>query len=231
MRDRFFLTISILMLVFVIVGFAPSFYLRPFLLPAEELLPRGPTLPAYLILHGVVLTAWYLLACVQPVLIATGHVRIHRWIGMFGLFLAICVIAIGAFTQLLNEFIPPAANLWSLIGFFACVAVGFHFRRMPTTHKRLMLFASITILAPALDRFGRLLLGPFMTSDTPFNLVFAFIVQLSLILSVPIHDLVAERRIDRGTVWALVLLFVVAPLATGGIIQVGAWGYLIDVVR
>jgi hypothetical protein len=230
-RDKFFLTISILMLVFVVVGFAPSFYLRSFLVPAEELLQRGQTLPTYLIVHGTVLTGWYLLACVQPILIATGHVGIHRRIGVFGLFLAICVIVFGAYTQLLNDFILPAANLWSLTSFLGCVALGIYFRHRPSAHKRLMLCASIAIVAPALDRFGRLFLSSLMSSDIPLNLVFALIVQLALLLSVPVYDLATERRITRGTVWGLVTLFVFAPLATGGILRAGAWDYLVNIVR
>jgi hypothetical protein len=52
-----------LLLATVLVGFAPSFFLRAYF--------GTPPLPMYLQLHGVVLTAWFLLFFVQTSLIAS----------------------------------------------------------------------------------------------------------------------------------------------------------------
>src|SRR6185436_12010738 len=58
----FFVCMAALLLATVLVGFAPSFYLRAYF--------GAPPLPTYLQLHGVVLTAWFLLFFVQTSLVA-----------------------------------------------------------------------------------------------------------------------------------------------------------------
>lgn len=235
MSNRFFLIVSALMLAIVLIGFAPSFYLRPYILPPEVFVRHGPTLPWYLILHGVVFTGWYVVACLQPVLVATNRTDLHRRLGLAGVFLAGAVVVVGLFTQLASGIVGTAvANLWSLVTLAVCVALGFTFRRRPGVHKRLMLFASIAIIAPALDRFSRVpplggwTSAAFASLEAPPNLISAAIGQWSLLLSVVIYDLVSGRRINRGTGWSLAVFFLISPAVTAAIMLSGLWGAMVD---
>jgi hypothetical protein len=57
----------------------------------------------------------------------------------------------------IDEFPNRAAgNLGTLIMFLTCMTLGILFRHKPETHKRLMLFESISIIAPAIDRVARI---------------------------------------------------------------------------
>ena len=67
-KDSFFFWMSILLLGFVLVGFAPTFYLRP----------AGDALPLHLVIHGVLLTAWFVWFVVELDASSAGNTRLHR---------------------------------------------------------------------------------------------------------------------------------------------------------
>ena len=68
-RSRFFVTMAALLFILVIVGFAPSFYLKVFFGTRE--------LAWYVHLHAAVLTAWYTLFLAQTLLIAANRTATH----------------------------------------------------------------------------------------------------------------------------------------------------------
>src|SRR5262245_49271621 len=78
-RSRFMMAMSWVLLVVVLVGFSPSFYLRSFF--------PVPPIPAYLYVHGVIVTCWFLLLVAQTTLVATGNTAVHRKLGIAGLLL------------------------------------------------------------------------------------------------------------------------------------------------
>src|SRR5690242_3475988 len=79
----FFVSISLVLLVIVGVGFARSFYLRNLLG-----VRHSTSLPAYIVVHGVVLTLWFLLFLCQTLLASAGRVQLHRSLGIAGVTLA-----------------------------------------------------------------------------------------------------------------------------------------------
>ena len=85
-RDRFFIVMTGLMLVIVLVGFAHTLYLR--------VLFDLPEIPAQLYVHGTVLTIWFSLAFVQTWLIATDRTAIHRRLGVAGMIVAVGVVVV-----------------------------------------------------------------------------------------------------------------------------------------
>ena len=128
--------------------------------------------------------------------------------------------------------LPPcivAGNIASLLMFSTCVILGILFRRKSATHKRLMLLASIPILAPALDRVARIpLLNEFLGRilywfPAPPEVAFAALSFLFLLLTVVANDLVSERRVQSGTLWGLFAILIVAPAATYVFTASGAW--------
>jgi hypothetical protein len=78
-RTRFFVVLAVALLSIVIVGFTSSFYLRTWWLSTYPAL-HETALPGYLILHGILLTLWYVGVVVQTTRIAapaSAHAR--RW--------------------------------------------------------------------------------------------------------------------------------------------------------
>jgi len=164
-----------------------------------------PELPVRLIVHGTVLTAWFFLACLQPALVWNRKTPLHRQTGIAALFIAVAVIVAGVWTVVMRD----APNI--------------------DEHKRLMMMASIPVLAPALDRFARIpplndLFGKLLYwFPAPAEIAFATIAFLALLVLVVIHDLVHEKRVHLGTVWGLVAIFIFSPAATAMIVATGGW--------
>jgi len=203
--DWFYIGSALVLVVIVAVGFAPSFYLRY----ARDL--AGATtrpLPMYLILHGIVLSSWYLLFLTQTCLIATKRVEIHRTVGLAG-----AVVAILLFAVSLNVVLrAPARNLAAgasiaqislmvigdiaiLLLFAALVTLGLLLRGRKEFHKRLMTLASVTIVAPAIARW------PGAEAALPLSVL---VPQLGFCAALVVHDMVTMRRVHPATIWGVV---------------------------
>jgi hypothetical protein len=182
------------------VGFSRSFYLQP-LFGAEPL-----TLA--LILHGIAGTGWFVLLVWQAQLARSGQVAMHRRIGAFGPWAAGAVIAsalwIGATTAfdgvLTRSGLPESVGLFVQLGttswFAVLVTLAFWHKARPALHKRLMILATITMMAPAFSRISRLFRdgGP-----PPFD---SSIFAAPFILALAIYDWRTLRRVHPATLWA-----------------------------
>lgn len=84
-RNNYFRYMSTLFLALVLIGFARSLYMRSYF--------DSPELSPHLYLHGIALTAWFVLAFVQPWLIKSGRIELHR---RFGLAAAAVAVAEGS---------------------------------------------------------------------------------------------------------------------------------------
>jgi len=76
-RSNFFLYTSYALLVIVLLGFSPTFYLRVFY--------DVPAIPPYVYAHGVAMTAWFVWLCVQTTAVFNGRIALHRKLGMIGM--------------------------------------------------------------------------------------------------------------------------------------------------
>jgi hypothetical protein len=83
-RSRFFVGMSIVLLLIVLVGFSRTFYLRAFF--------DVPPIPPHVYVHGAILTAWFALFCLQTSLVAGGRSDLHQRLGVVGVGLGIAVI-------------------------------------------------------------------------------------------------------------------------------------------
>ncbi|MEM9403753.1 MAG: hypothetical protein AAGA44_14875 [Pseudomonadota bacterium] len=84
--DGFFFWMSVVLLAMVVAGFVPSFYLRP--------LTENDALPTHLVVHGVVLSAWFIWFVLQTGLVRRGYRSLHRRMGIIGAAIGIaCVFA------------------------------------------------------------------------------------------------------------------------------------------
>lgn len=208
-RERlFFTSMCVAMAVTVFVGFAPTFFLRPFF-HTEPLIPL-------LILHGVVFTAWIALLLIQTTLVAARRTRVHRRLGVAGAVLAALLIIVGTTTALIRAQVngptgstAPLAFLTIPLGdmlvFGILVGCAFYFRNRADVHKRLMILATIAILPAAV---ARLPLG-FIFRLTPLAF---FAVSDLFIVPCLIYDFAVRGRPHRATVLAGLLIVVSHPL-------------------
>src|SRR5258708_13820339 len=192
----FFVFMASVLLVIVAVGFANSFYLR-------NIIPRSHSvlaLPVYIVLHGIVVTSWFLLFLSQTVLVASGRVRLHRSFGVAGAALAAVVFALSMLVVVRSVVRTPSlvvlGDIFILFLFAILVTGGIWFRQKPDVHNRLMLIASISIAAPAIARWpgGRAML--------PLS-----VVGPQLLLSAPLilYYVLSRRRVHPATIWGAAL--------------------------
>ena len=200
-RPRFYAWVALALCGFVVIGFARTYYLRS--------LSSLPPLGGLLHLHGVVFTAWLAVFIAQTRLVAAGRVDLHRRLGLASIALAVLVIVLGVATAVDAGIRTPIRRsgltgaqgtlvpLTSIALFTVFVSAALWFRRRAALHKRLMVLASIIIVAPALARISRWPI--FGGEDSPFIRV----VLLALLLAVIAHDLVRERRVHKATIYGV----------------------------
>jgi hypothetical protein len=171
-RSNYFYGISIAFLLIVFFGFAPSFYLK-FLVGDQEYYPEG--LPVPHMVHGFILTTWYVFLVLQTRLIQSRRAKVHMQLGWFGVSWSVLVVlstcwVISVFPARMQwlaekmnssvDHVEPglASILWMdvfmTIMFIVCIAGGIINRKKPAIHKRLMLYSGIAYLFAATYRIG-----------------------------------------------------------------------------
>ncbi|WP_129794136.1 hypothetical protein [Sphingosinicella sp. CPCC 101087] len=161
---RFYSFMAIMMIVLMLIGFAPSFFLRGYVS-----FPRpNPTITPAILLHGIVFTLWMLVFWAQTVLVAAGRRDVHMKLGAAGMALAVLLVPMMywvAVYQVARANQPPFATplgwtsvpLATIPVYAILVWQGWKRRRDAQAHKRLMLGAALLFMGPAV---GRLPLGP-----------------------------------------------------------------------
>ncbi|MFY9572769.1 MAG: hypothetical protein WAV20_15320 [Blastocatellia bacterium] len=218
-RERvFYVGISVVIATTVVAGFARTYFFKSYF--------GSPPLIPLLHLHGIVFTSWIVLLLTQTTLVAANRTDIHRRLGMVGGAIAVMMVLVGtttAITRAKQGAAPPGGPpplvflsipLFDMLVFSTLVAAGFYFRRRPDMHKRLMVLATISILAAAIARlpFSILQAGP----PAFFGLTDLFIVACV------VYDLISRGRIHRATVWGGLLIILSQPLRLV-ISGTGAW--------
>jgi hypothetical protein len=229
-----FVTLALVMLAIVVVAFTPTLYLRS-TLPYLDTQVGHRTLPVHLLVHGVVLTAWFVLFVVQTWLVAIRNVRVHRQLGIVTALNAIAVIASAVYTivQLtprsvaaahasgvpadriergIERFVVPIVigDSVALLLFALFVGAAIYWRRRPATHKRLMLLATVMILGPAFAD-GRPV-GQVLAQFLPSGVAYIAAIWLC-VFALVWHDRVTTRRLEPATIWAAVVIVVVGTLS------------------
>ena len=206
-RDhRFFAAMAGAAALTAFAGFAPSYYLRGFSNPQP--------LTRLVHLHGALATAWMLLVVTQTTLVSTGRILLHRRLGVAGAALAVVFVLVGYATAVEGArrgVTPPggppplaflAVPLGPLLAFALLAGLGLARRRQRETHRRLMLLATIALLAPALARMREIGGGgpPVAIGGT----VLFVLVCLA-------YDRAAHGRIHPAFLWGGLFLIVSLP--------------------
>jgi hypothetical protein len=156
---RFFFAVAILFPLAVLIGFAPTFYLKPFF-------NTPPIARAIIAVHGALMTLWVLMFVTQVYLISAKRIRVHQKLGVFATILAPVLILTGFMTAVgaakygsasAPPQIPPLEFMIVPFGDMVTFAVLFgaaiYYRKNSPTHKRLILLTVLNFLPPAIARF------------------------------------------------------------------------------
>lgn len=193
-RNWFHAGLSGVLLLAVVAGFSPTFFLRPAF--------TDRPLPMYLYVHGGVLTLWFGLAFVQSVLVAARRTSVHRRLGVVGGLTAAVLVPLSAFVAVravpryLAAGVAPTdiqfiviGDLLSLVVFAGFVGSALLWRRHREWHRRLMAVASIMIVGPAIARLERVGLAVPVPA-----------VLLTLLVALGVNDAIQLGRLHRATV-------------------------------
>lgn len=206
------------MLLVVFLGFARSFFLRPLYIETP--------LPLHLMVHGVVMTSWFLLFLAQAVLVSANRVALHRRLGKAGIAVALAAFITGVLVNVhiasratvadsperTREMLAFAAeSLVGLLPFAPLIVLALWYARTPAVHKRLMYWAFAWMLGPAFTNtrpLGRVL-DSFVAPQLPF-----FPSDLLWLLALVVYDWRTMRRVHPATYLTFGILAVYALVLT-----------------
>jgi hypothetical protein len=230
-KSRWFYPVaSGLLLVLTLIGFR-HFYLQLQAYPGR---PLPPPARAIYIIHGVLMTAWIVLAVVQPLLVANGRKRLHMKLGKLGVALAVGIIgaglaiaigsAKGTPPDLIRFGLAPKAFLTvplsGLVAFALFLTVGVLNRQRSAIHRPMMLLASLSVVAAALGRIAPLNDWYFGTWLEIWFSAFVSILALGAVLLAVKCAL--EKRFDRWFAAGLAVLAVIC-VASSLLARTAAW--------
>jgi FtsH-binding integral membrane protein len=200
----FFLTMALLILATVFMGFARTYYLAGVF--------HAP-LPSLIIhLHGAAFSCWILLLVTQTSLVSGGRVDIHRRLGIAGFFLGCLMVILGvlaATDSLVRRGGPVGRDpqafyiipLTDMVFFATALFFAFRHRRDSSAHKRLIYVATNALLIAAIARV------PIAFS---YRKIFVDSLLSDLfLLALVAYDLWSTHKIHRVTLWAgSILIFI-----------------------
>lgn len=211
-RDFFFLVMSFILTFILVSGFGPTFFFRAWNNPNDGHGPEG--LPWALIIHGLLMSVWLVLFLVQSALVQTNNFKVHKKLGWMGLVLVALIIPsgiqvmLGFGPRLLALGVPAPVlreglslmfwiDVFSLIIFPGLIGAAIYLRKKADWHKRLMLFAAISVIVPALARLTAQLVPTqsFGQINWPMNWVIFFVI----LCCVPLYDYLKTKKVHKAT--------------------------------
>jgi len=214
---RFFFAVAVLFPLTVLIGFGPTFYLKP-------LFNTPPIARATIVIHGLLMTMWVLLFETQVYLIASKRIRVHQRLGIFGAVLAPLIFVTGILTAVgaakygsvsappqippLEFMIVPFADMFTFAILFGA---SIYYRKNAPAHKRLILLTVINFLPPAIARF------PGGLTDS-FGPLWFFGVPTVLTLALVIGDTWRNKKLNKpflfGAVFMIFSMWLRLPLSS-----------------
>ncbi len=209
--NLFFSGMAAVALIAVLVGFARTYFLAGWFRAA---------LPNLLVhIHGAAFTLWIILFITQVSLVTARRVDLHRRLGLLGFVLAIVVIVLGTVTasDSLARHVAKhrtdtveevrafyAVPLADMLLFSTFVYLGYRNRLQPVVHKRLMWFATLSLLDAGFDRWP--VFDPY---SLPIVNLICFIPLLLLMIG---YDWWSTGKVQRVTIWAAIFMVAVQQI-------------------
>ncbi|HKR26597.1 MAG TPA: hypothetical protein VJS11_04045 [Acidobacteriaceae bacterium] len=207
---RFYLSIAVVSALLVFAGFARSYYLRSVF--------GFPALAGFLHLHGLVMTLWFVLFVVQVWLIMAQRTRLHRQLGVFGIGLAVLMVAITGtvviraarrgFTAFPETVKWPGFLLLSLglvLTFAILFGAAVWLRARSGLHKRLMVLASLSLWGAAIARLPL----HFIEAGSLWTTI---AVGDACVVTCVAIDSIRNRRLNPAFLWGGLLILCSHPL-------------------
>lgn len=205
---RLYTWAAIVALLVMFAGFARTYFLK--------LAFDTPPLTLLLHVHGVVMTAWFVLFAVQARLVANGRTDVHRRLGVAGALLAVAVLIAGTTVAIVGARLghaPPGppplvfmvVPLGDMLVFAVLVGAALWFRRRSDVHKRLMLLASIGLLTAPIARIQ-------LPALQQCGLVAFFMATIVLVLACVAWDTIRNRRLHPAFALGALLVALSWPL-------------------
>jgi hypothetical protein len=156
LEHRFFIAVAVAFPLITVIGFAPSYYLRP-------LFDRPPVPSVVVHIHGALMTAWILLYGVQTWLVTSKRLKLHITLGLSSIGLAAAMVVFGTWVGY-AAFVKGASfpgftpgeffivPLGDIVTFALLYGAAIFYRKRSADHKRLMLTTVLNFLAPSIGR-------------------------------------------------------------------------------
>ncbi|MFT5166865.1 MAG: hypothetical protein ACI8P3_002097 [Saprospiraceae bacterium] len=193
--EPFFFYYSLIILTIVACAFGANA-----LINSDDLPPILPIV----IVHGIFMLAWYILVVVQTRLIIQRNHDIHIILGKASIVLAVGIVASGIMMTLdsyarSSRVDIVTVNLFITINFIILYTLAIYRRRHSDKHKRLILFASIAMILPALGR---------ITQAASINDFLSLPMWLILMLAPVLYDIKTLRRVHKTTLLGIGLIII-----------------------
>jgi hypothetical protein len=209
MERVFYSGMAFLLCVCVFIGFSPTYFRAGMM--------RAPLPSPILHIHGAVFTLWMLLFVAQAALISARRVKWHRSFGIVAFCLPPIMVVLGVIAAIdalhrgvkigpLDPAVSAAIPLIGIVAFAIVIYASWRARRRPDAHKRLVLIATMGLVAAAFGRFpwARIGLPPAAGAVTGLGVLLVILI---------VFELLSMRRIHRSTMWAAPLMFASVALS------------------
>jgi hypothetical protein len=152
----FFVGMAILLSSSVVLGFAKSYFFAGIL--------QAPLRSTAVHIHGIVFSLWFIVFLMQTFLVLLQQVSLHRYLGPISYGVAGLVVLSGVqtATDSLRRHVgigsfdlqtSYAISMMDMVAFAVLILSSYTVRRHPDAHKRLVLFATLSIMDAAVDRW------------------------------------------------------------------------------
>jgi hypothetical protein len=197
-RPSFFFWMTVVMAAFVFGGFGITYW-------APMATGTLTALPPIVHLHGILYSTWIVLLVTQASLIGVRNVALHRSMGTFGIAIATGVLLTGAFITVMFGRATPTETpfyydlmylgITAVLAFGALFTLAIRRTRTPQQHRLLILFATIPLLPPGINR---LYMGVFALTDLP---VFATYLTMDVMVAALLaYDWRANGTLSKASI-------------------------------
>ncbi|GAB2655299.1 hypothetical protein [Arenimonas aestuarii] len=200
--EPFFRRYALFLLGFVVLSFLGKAVLDTADLP--------PLTPLHHV-HALTMGAWFVLFAIQPVLAGRGKLGLHRTLGTLSPLLVLVFLATAVAMSRLNwarvgDPLVPTANGINLLMFITLYVAAVAWRRHALAHKRLMLYATLSLMGPAAGRIPEIL---------DVSVFLAAPIVLALQVAPVVHDRLVHGRVHPATWVGFGLVLAAIPLILG----------------
>lgn len=194
-RTSFFFYYACIILLTVVGGFGFHALLKPSNLPPVS---------SAVIFHAIFMFAWYVLFAIQSGLIKNRRSDLHMRLGKLSLVIALGVIISGILVTIVHYIREPEGLIFisgfiNVINFGVLYGLGVLWRKHTAWHKRLMLFAGLAMIAPALTR---------IVWAADLNEFVVLPLWLAMMLIPVIYDFTSIRKVHKATLLGVVMILV-----------------------